>query len=586
MTQPRKEQIFTLRAYWSSYAYTATGGVSSNSLPGGFQAATVTQTSGGNTSTPTRGIITSGLGGYVNIRYTTNGFGVVDDADSLPMFGRLTYSSGTYTITFKTLVSGSETTTSLPAGSYSLTIIFPEVMNNSEVPADANLVAQIGDAFQGGGGAAGGDLTGNYPNPQLNKITRTSIFVGDGAGVDPFEFVGATVAIETNGSAVGVRGGVGGQALGSNPGGTGGVAYIVGGAGGVGFSTFAAGEGGTVSVTGGLGGDGSLTWLAGAGGGINIQAGDAGANNGAGGAVGGDINIIAGTSTLAGAPAGLVRIRAGSTTNVTGLGGEIHILAGSGSPGGSGDGGLVNITSGDGGLSGGTAGNINIITGNSYSGNASINIGTSTPGDNITIGGSSTNILISGSIQFSGNTIWSSGYPSLPMGGGDNFAIDGIQVGSAVTATNLDTLTNGSNADALHTHSALGFSGTSGEAITIGAPLGFENVAGSPHVFNADANAVGNRHFCAGIAGNSPGAPSLSVSIYSTGERSIADAIWDSVPAVADVGSPAYLSENVGKLTLTPPSTLGSYTQRVGFVTRGGTGTVKMLICIGDSLLN
>jgi hypothetical protein len=61
------------------------------------------------------------------------------------------------------------------------------------------------------------------------------------------------------------------------------------------------------------------------------------------------------------------------------------------------------------------------------------------------------------------------GLPSL-------FKVNGVAVGAAVTAANLDTLTNGSNADALHVHAAaaatrLAEELTANEAITAGDPV-------------------------------------------------------------------------------------------------------------------
>lgn len=161
MTQPRKEQLSILRAYWTVYTYTATGGVTSTALPGGFQGSSVTQTSGGNTTTspPTRGIITTNGGGFVRLRKASNAL-TLDDS-GLQIFGRLTFSVGTYTISYKKIVSGFETTATIPAGSYSVEMIFSEVMKFGEVPVDADIIYGSTQELLPSGNSIAGDLVVN-----------------------------------------------------------------------------------------------------------------------------------------------------------------------------------------------------------------------------------------------------------------------------------------------------------------------------------------------------------------------------------------------------------------------------------------
>jgi hypothetical protein len=47
-----------------------------------------------------------------------------------------------------------------------------------------------------------------------------------------------------------------------------------------------------------------------------------------------------------------------------------------------------------------------------------------------------------------------------------------------------------------------------------------------------------------------------------------------------------YVSENVGKLTLTAPVSSGSNVLKMGIVTQGGAGAVKISIQIGEGLIN
>lgn len=162
MPQLRKEQLNSLSANWSTYTYTATAGDTFTDLPAGFEAATVTQTSGGDPSVPTRGIVTADPDNYVKIKLQSDGSSLSDSGN---IFGRLTYSAGTYTVTYYKLSSGLEVSATLPgSGSYDLTIVFPEVMQFSEVPASALIT--LGENSGGGAGTIiipdGGTISGTY----------------------------------------------------------------------------------------------------------------------------------------------------------------------------------------------------------------------------------------------------------------------------------------------------------------------------------------------------------------------------------------------------------------------------------------
>jgi hypothetical protein len=162
MPQIRKEQLNSLSANWSTYTYTATAGDTFTDLPAGFEAATVTQVSGGDPSVPTRGIVTTIADNYVKVKLQSDGSSL---SDSGSVFGRLTYSAGTYTVTYYKLSSGSEVSATLPgSGSYDLTIVFPEVMQFSEVPASALIT--LGENSGGSAGTIiipdGGTISGTY----------------------------------------------------------------------------------------------------------------------------------------------------------------------------------------------------------------------------------------------------------------------------------------------------------------------------------------------------------------------------------------------------------------------------------------
>jgi len=180
-----------------------------------------------------------------------------------------------------------------------------------------------------------------------------------------------------------------------------------------------------------------------------------------------------------------------------------------------------------------------------------------------------------------------SGNINLPNNGSARFQIEGSAVGSTVTAANLNTVTNGSNADALHTHTGLGTppttTATAGEAISANNVVAIQNSGGNPRLFKADANGASPLFNAVGIA-TAAISSGNSGTYQAVGEISVADAVWDALPAVGDVGSLVFVSETAGNLTLTAPTTSGSYVQPIGTVTRGGTGAVKVELRIGESV--
>lgn len=221
---------------------------------------------------------------------------------------------------------------------------------------------------------------------------------------------------------------------------------------------------------------------------------------------------------------------------------------------------------------------------------------TATSGANaMSITGSAVNLQTSGTNRFivgaaaltvqAGVTLTttSSGNINLPNNGSAKFQIETVAVGSTVTAANLGTLTDGSNADALHVHSSgtasiVVFVSTSGEALDAGEVVVIDNAAGTPKIFKADANGAGELVNAIGIVTTTAGAADLPVNVQLIGEVAVPDAQLDAVPATTDVGKAIFMSATAGNLTLTAPST-ATYTQtRIGWVSAGGTGAVKILI--------
>lgn len=126
--------------------------------------------------------------------------------------------------------------------------------------------------------------------------------------------------------------------------------------------------------------------------------------------------------------------------------------------------------------------------------------------------------------------------------------------------------------------------GTSGEALAVGAPVCLDDSSG-PKVFRADANGGTERPNCFGINVAAVGGSGSAVTVRVAGEIAIPDAIWDSVPATGDVGKRVYVSENVGLLTMTAPSTTGSTVLRVGHISVGGSGAVRIVVAIGEPIV-
>jgi hypothetical protein len=296
-----------------------------------------------------------------------------------------------------------------------------------------------------------------------------------------------------------------------------------------------------------------------AGGGLGMTAGTGGPTNGAGG----DLDLWAGNAGGGNANGGDAYLRGGNGSG-TGTDGNIYI----------GDQNTSNITIG------GASSGLVSIQGNT---------------GGITLAGAGTALVINAAgtavtVQ-AGVTLATtgSGNINLPNNGSARFQIESTSVGSTVTAPNLDTLTNGSNADALHTHSGVSASSvaitkTADENLSAGNLLALGFNGGTPICNKADANGAGTRTNAVGFTAAAVTA-SNPATIVVSGEVAVADASWDSVPTTSDVGAPVYMSETAGNVTLTAPSTSGSTVQKVGIVSVGGTGAVKVLVQIGDGVV-
>lgn len=121
---------------------------------------------------------------------------------------------------------------------------------------------------------------------------------------------------------------------------------------------------------------------------------------------------------------------------------------------------------------------------------------------------------------------------------------------------------------------------TASENIAAGAPVNFHDSAGNARIQESDANGTGTRPNCVGLA-SAAISTGVTGDVVQSGEADVPDAQWDSVPGTADVGEPVYVSSTIGNLTLTAPGG-GATVVRVGYVTQGGTGTVKVAVNVGE----
>lgn len=123
------------------------------------------------------------------------------------------------------------------------------------------------------------------------------------------------------------------------------------------------------------------------------------------------------------------------------------------------------------------------------------------------------------------------------------------------------------------------------EAINDGAPVyeKDDSTPGTPAVAKADATTEAMARVV-GIASGSA-ADGGQVMVIVAGETNVPDAIWTGIPSETDVGKYVYLESLVGRLTLTAPTTSGHTVIKVGIVSRGGAGAVRINVQIGDGII-
>ena len=144
------------------------------------------------------------------------------------------------------------------------------------------------------------------------------------------------------------------------------------------------------------------------------------------------------------------------------------------------------------------------------------------------------------------------------------FKINGTAVGSTVTAANLDTVTDGSNADALHIHTALAVTESQRleEDLTVDAAV----TAGDPVYWNTTADRVAkttadntNAFHSFGVVVTTEATPGNPTNVVTRGKAA-------GVIAAATAGDVYYLAGGSGGgVSTTKPSTSGERIVRVGY---------------------
>lgn len=153
MPKIKKEQLNSLSAIWTNYNYNALGGDYYNDLPGDFETYSITGSPDGDASLPSRGIITFYPDNYIKLKNNVTGQAILDDLGGY-VFGRLTYSGGTYTVTYYSIQEGVEGPASLSGlEAYQISMLFPEVVNFDEIPVNGIIINEVNSPIGGGGGA-------------------------------------------------------------------------------------------------------------------------------------------------------------------------------------------------------------------------------------------------------------------------------------------------------------------------------------------------------------------------------------------------------------------------------------------------
>lgn len=164
---------------------------------------------------------------------------------------------------------------------------------------------------------------------------------------------------------------------------------------------------------------------------------------------------------------------------------------------------------------------------------------------------------------------------------------NGSAVGSRPTlnfSSDFSVADNGGS-DRIDISFGFGVSGTSGEALTTGQLVSFDNSGGNARVFKSDADDTDELANAVGICLTTVGASGNAVRIATIGTTNIPDAFWDtSAPVAADIGKRVFMSATAGNVTITAPSSPGQSILKVGIISSINVGSVSIAMQIGDIL--
>jgi hypothetical protein len=263
----------------------------------------------------------------------------------------------------------------------------------------------------------------------------------------------------------------------------------------------------------------------------------------AGTTVGRSLTIHPSDGIAAGNPGGGVTVRSGNGLT-TGAGGLLTLAGGSST--GLGAGGSVRI-------SGGTSGAG--VTGSVYL--------AYTTGTDLFFGQGTNGLHYAGNV-LSAIGLGSISLPNATAGSTVFFQIGGVPVTSAaITAANFDTLFNGGDASALHTHAGL-----AGSSVDVPVLAGTA-VAGQASYVSATGTSIPATAGGTAIASRALGVNQTATSVRIQGVATV------SIEGVLVVtpGDELYLSATAaGKVTNVPPFTVGQFITYLGIAKTGATG--------------
>jgi hypothetical protein len=108
--------------------------------------------------------------------------------------------------------------------------------------------------------------------------------------------------------------------------------------------------------------------------------------------------------------------------------------------------------------------------------------------------------------------------------------------------------------------------------------------ATTARVQQADANGAGTRATPVGFV-TTAAVAGLSTTLRVAGIATVPTTNFDVAPTTANVGAPIYMSETLGRVTLTAPSVASTVSQKVGVLFDVSGGNASVLIQIGDPIV-